>query len=144
MVLIFSYQQFPVPLFTIGPENQTSFRTFVCSIWFTLHQFHSFLINLAHFGFWLILNQFGSFQSRKSLAVVAGMKKRMTTQNRQKSNAKFLKIILDHFGLIWISLAHIVHSWLSFKYIGSFRTNLACFGSVCSICVSLIIMVRCQ
>jgi len=33
-------------------------------------------------------------KSRSSLAVVAGMKKRMTTQNRQKSNAKkkfFLK-----------------------------------------------------
>ena len=32
--------------------------------------------------FWYIL------QSRRSLAVVAGMKKRMTTQNRQKSKAK--------------------------------------------------------
>jgi len=29
-----------------------------------------------------------SFKSRRSLAVVAGMKKRMTTPNRQKSNAK--------------------------------------------------------
>jgi len=28
-----------------------------------------------------------SFRSRRSLAVVVGMNKRMTTQNRQKSNA---------------------------------------------------------
>ena len=30
-------------------------------------------------------------QSRRSLAVVAGMKKQMTTQNRQKANAKKIK-----------------------------------------------------
>ena len=43
---------------------------------------------------------------RRSLAVVAGMKKRMTTQNRQKSNAKKKQIYLmdrDSYLTPWIN-----------------------------------------
>ena len=35
-----------------------------------------------------------SFRSLRSLAIVAGMKKRMTTQNQQKSNVKKTEILV--------------------------------------------------
>ena len=42
-------------------------------------------------------------RSRRSLAVVAGMKKRMITQNRQKSNAKTKKETKNKLGYSYIN-----------------------------------------
>ena len=48
----------------------------------------------------------------QSLAVVAGMKKRMTTQNRQKSNAKNSTKNTYKFILLHYTLSNILHSGL--------------------------------
>ena len=66
-------------------------------------------------------------RSRKSLAVVAGMKNRMTTQNRQKSNAIFFlkmnnylatKLGFNQFAFVVSSIRMVMFNFYYVKHVG--------------------------